>query len=248
LLQLANYACSQGTRTSLSWGMQTLSPQCTGTLEQHLRFSPHQRKRMGRNVNVRQGFPPPGAEAKQRKADMQNSGVVQRSRSSSLPRPIRRLPPHLHEAQWTTLRHVFTVLRRPLRAQRCLRRAQQSGLHRAELAALPFSKISERVIDIAGTSAISSSMSFQDTSRRQHKLVSALLTAGSRRASPASRWRSMHPSICSPGGVELFTTYAIMASALLAPRSLSACAAFRQLPFACGPHRSSQRHLRSHLR
>jgi ATP-dependent helicase/nuclease subunit A len=184
LLQLANYACSQGNEdVSALVGIQTLSPAMSrehwnGICDFLLTGGNEWRK----TVNVRQGFPVTGREAKQRKADMENllRWLYPKPQLLTALGAIRRLPPATYtEAQWTTLRHVFTVLRQAV-AELSVVFAEHNQVDFTELnlAALQvLEKSPERVIDIAGNLRHLLIDEFQDTSRRQHKLVSALLAA-----------------------------------------------------------------------
>ena len=184
LLQLANYACSQGNEDVAALaGIQALSPAMS---REHWSsicdFLLTGEDEWRKSVNVRQGFPPNGHQARQRKTDMQNllQWLQHRPELLAALGAIRRLPPaNYTEAQWTTLRHVFTVLRQAV-AELSVVFAEHNQVDFTELnlaALLVLEKSPERVVDIAGNLRHLLIDEFQDTSRRQHKLVSALLAA-----------------------------------------------------------------------
>ena len=183
LLQLANYACSQGNEDVAALaGIQALSPAMsrehwTSICDFVLTGDNEWRK----TVNVRQGFPATGREAKLRKSDMQAllHWLHQKPELLTALGAIRRLPPATYtEAQWTTLRHVFTVLRQAVAELNVVfAEHNKVDFNELNLAALQvLEKSPERVIDIAGNLHHLLIDEFQDTSRRQHKLVSALLS------------------------------------------------------------------------
>jgi len=134
------------------------------------------------SVDIRQGFPATGREAKQRKDAM--LALLNRLRNTPRLFPalcaIRNLPPaHYTEAQWTSLRSIFTVLRQAVGelkvvfAQR--NQVDFTELTIASLAVLDAAR--ERITDITGNIRHLLIDEFQDTSRRQHELVSALVAA-----------------------------------------------------------------------
>jgi ATP-dependent helicase/nuclease subunit A len=183
LLQLANYACSQGNEDVAALaGIQALSPAMsrehwTSICDFVLTGDNEWRK----TVNVRQGFPATGREAKLRKSDMQAllHWLHHKPELLTALGAIRRLPPATYtEAQWTTLRHVFTVLRQAVAELNVVfAEHNKVDFNELNLAALQvLEKSPERVIDIAGNLHHLLIDEFQDTSRRQHKLVSALLS------------------------------------------------------------------------
>jgi ATP-dependent exoDNAse (exonuclease V) beta subunit len=95
-------------------------------------------------------------------------------------RAIRKLPPSSYtEAQWTTLRNVFTVLRQAVADLKVVF-AEQNRVDFTELSLAAIDVLTDkpdRVLDIAGNVRHLLIDEFQDTSRRQHELVSALLAA-----------------------------------------------------------------------
>ena len=100
---------------------------------------------------------------------------------------IRSLPPAAYsESQWTTLRNIFTVLRQAV-AELKVVFAQNNQVDFTELtlAAVDVLKHSpERVFDITGNIRHLLIDEFQDTSRRQHELVSVLIAAWNDTADP----------------------------------------------------------------
>ena len=93
---------------------------------------------------------------------------------------IRRLPPATYSnEQWATLRNVFTVLRQAVAELKVVfAEHNQVDFTELSLAAVQVLKDSpERVLDIAGNIRHLLIDEFQDTSRRQHELVPALLAA-----------------------------------------------------------------------
>jgi ATP-dependent exoDNAse (exonuclease V) beta subunit len=183
LLDLARYACSQGNQQiALLAGVEVLSP---AMLPQHWRCVCDfllTGKQWRKTVDVRQGFPANTREEKQHKRAMLDllQWLQRTPQILSTLTAIRDLPPATYtEAQWTTLRHVFTVLRQAV-AELNVVFAEHNQVDFTELnlaALLVLEKSPERVIDIAGNLRHLLIDEFQDTSRRQHKLVSALLAA-----------------------------------------------------------------------
>jgi len=191
LLDLAHYAASQGNDdVSLLTGVSSLSPSMP---PQHWRcvcnFLLTTGNEWRRTVNKSQGFPSKTREERRLKDAMLE--LLERLRQ--IPQlldvlgDIRDLPPDAYsDAQWTTLRHIFTVLRRAIADLKVVF-AENNKVDFTELglAALEvFSSYRERVIDIAGDIRHLLIDEFQDTSRRQHQLVSALLSAWSDAADP----------------------------------------------------------------
>jgi ATP-dependent exoDNAse (exonuclease V) beta subunit len=184
LLELANYARSQGNEAvALLTGLETLSPAMplehwNSVCDFLLTGDNEWRK----SVNVRQGFPATGREAKQRKAAMQDllQWLQHTPQLHAALCAIRKLPPAAYTpAQWTTLRNVFTALRQAI-AELKVVFAEHNKVDFTELtlAALDVLRHSpERVADITGNIRHLLIDEFQDTSRRQHELVSALLAA-----------------------------------------------------------------------
>jgi ATP-dependent exoDNAse (exonuclease V) beta subunit len=184
LLELANYACSHGNENvALLAGLEALSPEMP--LEHWncvCDFLLTGNNEWRKSVDKRQGFPPTGREAKQRKSAMADLLQWLQHTPELLPAlcAIRDLPPPSYtEAQWTTLRNVFTVLRQAV-AELSVVFAEHNQVDFTELtlAALQvFHADEERIADITGNIRHLLIDEFQDTSRRQHDLVSALLAA-----------------------------------------------------------------------
>ena len=184
LLELAEYAAGNGNeQAALLVGVKTL--EAAMPIEHWLAicdFVLTSSKDWRKSVNARQGFPPSGREARARKDAMGNLLQWLQHTPHLLEAlcAIRRLPPARYsEEQWTTLRNVFTVLRQAV-AELKVVFAQQNQVDFTELslaAVEVLEKSPERVLDIAGDIRHLLIDEFQDTSRRQHELVSRLLTA-----------------------------------------------------------------------
>lgn len=184
LLELANYAASHGNeQAALLVEVEALS--ATMPL-QHWHavcdFVLTTDKKWRKSVNVRQGFPASGREAKERKRAMEELLLWLQHTPNLLDAlcAIRRMPPaHYSDEQWTTLRNVFTVLRQAVAELKVVfAEHNQVDFTELSLAAVQVLKDSpERVQDIAGNIRHLLIDEFQDTSRRQHELVSALLAA-----------------------------------------------------------------------
>jgi ATP-dependent helicase/nuclease subunit A len=184
LLELAAYAASHGNeQAALLVEIQALS--ATMPL-QHWHavcdFVLTTDKKWRKSVNVRQGFPASGREAKERKRAMEELLLWLQHTPNLLDAlcAIRRMPPaNYSEEQWTTLRNVFTVLRQAVAELKVVfAEHNQVDFTELSLAAVQVLKESpERVPEIAGNIRHLLIDEFQDTSRRQHELVSALLAA-----------------------------------------------------------------------
>jgi ATP-dependent exoDNAse (exonuclease V) beta subunit len=186
LLELANYACSQGNEdVALLAGLATIS------LDMPLEhwncvcgFLLTEKNEWRKSVNVRQGFPATGREARQRKDAMKVLLNWLQHTPQLLPAlcAIRGLPPPRYtEAQWTTLRNVFTVLRQAVADLKVVF-AEQNQVDFTELTLAALDVLhddAERIAGITGNIRHLLIDEFQDTSRRQHDLVSALLAAWS---------------------------------------------------------------------
>ncbi|MGC2619252.1 MAG: UvrD-helicase domain-containing protein, partial [Acidobacteriaceae bacterium] len=180
LLRLAQYACDNGNDSVAGLaGMQAFSPDMS---LQHWQCVSEFLTREGawrKAVDKRHGFPSglAGSPEKQNKDAM----VFLVTRLRQLPNlletlcAIRELPPETYsEAQWLTLRHVLTVLRRAI-AELKIVFAQQNSVD--------FTEISLAALDVLREAPDRSAINvrhllideFQDTSRRQHQLVSELL-------------------------------------------------------------------------
>ncbi len=184
LLELARYAASHGNeQANLLIGVPALS---SAMPIEHWHavcdFVLTTGKQWRKSVNVRQGFPASGRDAKDRKRAMEELLLWLQHTPHLLEAlcAIRRLPPATYtEAQWATLRNVFTVLRQAV-AELKVVFAQQNQVDFTELSLAAVQVLqtpSERVLDIVGNIQHLLVDEFQDTSRRQHELVSALLAA-----------------------------------------------------------------------
>lgn len=183
LLDLAAYAAANGNEcAALLVGVGSLSPNMP--VEHWISVCDFllTGKQWRKAVNKNQGFPATGRDAKARKDAM----LVLLQWLQHTPHlldaliAIRNLPPPTYtEAQWTTLRNVFTVLRQAV-AELKVVFAQHNQVDFAELSLAALAVLSsspERVLDIAGNIRHLLIDEFQDTSRLQHELVSALLAA-----------------------------------------------------------------------
>jgi ATP-dependent helicase/nuclease subunit A len=186
LLDLAHYAADQGFQdVALLAGVSALSPSmppdhwrsvCSLLLTKDSNWR--------RDVNKGQGFPSTTREQKQRKDSMRD--LLQRLQQIpgllSALCAIRDLPPDVYtDGQWTTLRHIFTVLRQAI-AELSVVFAENNKVDFIQLsiAALEvFKESPERILDLAGNIRHLLIDEFQDTSRRQHELVTELLSAWS---------------------------------------------------------------------
>lgn len=183
LLELAAYAASHGNeQAGLLEGVPSLSAAMPmehwGAVCDFLLTGKQWRKA----VNVRQGFPAQGREAKERKRAMEELLLWLQHTPHLLDAlcAVRNLPPATYtEEQWTTLRNVFTVLRQAVAELRVVfAEHNQVDFTELSIAAVEvLQKDPERVLDIAGNVRHLLIDEFQDTSRRQHELVSALLAA-----------------------------------------------------------------------
>ncbi|HSY02410.1 MAG TPA: UvrD-helicase domain-containing protein [Acidobacteriaceae bacterium] len=192
LLGLAQYACDNGNDSVAGLaGMQTFSP---GMSLQHWQCVSEFLTREGewrKAVDKRHGFPagPSGSQARQNKDAM----VFLLTRLRQLPNlldvlcAIRELPPETYsEAQWLTLRHVLTVLRRSI-AELKIVFAQQNSVD--------FTEISLAALDVLKEAPDRAAINvrhllideFQDTSRRQHHLVTELLKSWDPTSNPGER-------------------------------------------------------------
>jgi ATP-dependent helicase/nuclease subunit A len=186
LPELAHYACSQGNdRMALLSGVQSLSPimpvehwRCLCDLL--LTEEDEWRK----NVDKRHGFPVDRNRpaTKERKDAM----TFILGRLHRMPRlldtlcAIRGLPPAAYsQEQWTALRHFLTVLRQAIAELRVVF-AEQNTVDFTEISVIAVDLLRrnpERVLDLAGDVRHLLVDEFQDTSRRQHELVTALIAA-----------------------------------------------------------------------
>jgi ATP-dependent helicase/nuclease subunit A len=139
-------------------------------------------KQWRKAVNVRNGFPASGRDARERKQAMEQLLLWLQHTPHLLDAlcAIRRVPPTTYtEEQWTTLRNIFTVLRQAVAELKVVfAEHNQVDFTELSLAAIDvLHRSPERVLDIAGNIRHLLIDEFQDTSRRQHELVSALLAA-----------------------------------------------------------------------
>lgn len=183
LLELAQYACGNGNeQVSLLAGVDALSPHMPPQHWQCICDFLLTGKQWRKAVNARQGFPSNTREEKRRKDAMQSLLQWLQHIPQLLPTlcALRDLPPPAYtEVQWTTLRNIFTVLRQAIAELRVVF-AERDRVDFTELSLAAtdvLEKSPERVLDIAGNIRHLLIDEFQDTSRRQHKLVSALLAA-----------------------------------------------------------------------
>ena len=186
LLDLAHYACSQGNdKVALLAGVQALSPNMPA---EHWRclcdLLLTGENGWRKTVTAREGFPNDRnrPETKQRKDDMLFvlGHLRQMPRLLDALRGVRGLPPAAYsQAQWTALRHFLVVLRRAIAELRIVF-AEQNAVDFTEISLVALDllrKDPERVLDLAGGVRHLLIDEFQDTSRRQHELVTALLAA-----------------------------------------------------------------------
>ena len=187
LLRLANYAAAHGFRevAALS-GVFAISPAMD---VEHWRAlcnlvftkSDEWRKR----VQVTEGFPTAkhgGAEAKRAKESMERMllRLQQMPDLHAALRAVRELPPAAYsDEQWTTLRHILTVLRRAIAELRVVF-AENNAVDFTEVSLAAPEVLRDSPERLGGISAATHHLlidEFQDTSRRQHELVEALITA-----------------------------------------------------------------------
>ena len=186
LLGLAHHACAEGNdNVSLLAGVQAFSPNMS---VEHWRCLCHLlltgENDWRRTVTAREGFPNDRnrPDTKQRKDDM----LFILAHLRQMPRlldalcAVRKLPPASYSAeQWTSLRHFLTVLRHAIAELRIVF-AEQNAVDFTEISLIALGllrKDPERVLDLAGGVRHLLIDEFQDTSRRQHELVTALLSA-----------------------------------------------------------------------
>ncbi|MBT9329929.1 UvrD-helicase domain-containing protein [Paracidobacterium acidisoli] len=189
LLDLARYACeNQNERVALLAELKTL-PAAEALPVDHwlcicnflLTESDQWRKR----VQAPEGFPPgaAGSEKKQRKEAM----TFLLGRLAQMPdlldalRAVRRLPPARYsEEQWTTLQRLFLTLRHAIAELRVLFAERNTvDFTEVSLDALHVLRQSnpDRLLALSGNLRHLLVDEFQDTSRRQHELISTLLSA-----------------------------------------------------------------------
>lgn len=192
LLQLANYACGNDPEIDLQLlsGLRSV-PTPDEALLAHWKcvcnllltggkISGDQDWR--KQLNKKHGFPSEGIEAKRRKDRM--AKVLDHLKSTpgllEVLCEIRNLPPPTYsEGQWQTLRHIFTLLRHAVAELRVLF-AEQNKVDFIEVgmaAQHVFSEPTERALGVSERIRHLLVDEFQDTSRRQHQLISMLVRA-----------------------------------------------------------------------
>ena len=179
VVDLASYACAKGNPgIALLDGIPGISE---SMLLEHWRcvctFLLTEANEWRKTVTRRDGFPADTQEEKQRKSDMVNLLRWLQPRADLLAAlcAVRSLPPAAYsEGQWITLRHVFTVLRHAVAELRVVF---------AEQNAVDFTEVSLAAIEVlkqAPDRTLARHLlidEFQDTSRRQHDLISAIVCA-----------------------------------------------------------------------
>jgi ATP-dependent helicase/nuclease subunit A len=182
LLALANFACANGNQGVAGLaGIADLSP--SFSIEHWLCLCNLVLTKDGdwrKRVQSPEGFPTEkagGPAAKRTKEKMEFLLARLRNLPQLLAalRAIRGLPPTSYsDSQWLTLRHVFTVLRHAVGELRVVF-AEQNAVDFTEL-----SLAAIHVLQEAPDRAIARHLlidEFQDTSRRQHELLTAILRA-----------------------------------------------------------------------
>jgi ATP-dependent helicase/nuclease subunit A len=197
LIELANYACKNPNALDLGAiaHLRTLPEPTEKFLEPWLCFcSLLLKKSSGRwrkYFTTREGFPPAHNRKKesteQKYKDRMLSLIGRLSQTDQLLESLcaaRRLPPARYdEDQWQILRDLFTVLRYAVAELRVLF-AEQNVVDFIELgisahAVLEQEHLTERALAVSDRIRHLLVDEFQDTSRRQHKLVEMLLRAWS---------------------------------------------------------------------
>ncbi|HEY6446517.1 MAG TPA: UvrD-helicase domain-containing protein [Acidobacteriaceae bacterium] len=187
LLALANYACSNGNENVAALtGIFELSPSFSvGHWRCLCNLLLTKEREWRKAVTVKEGFPPEkthGPEAKRAKKQMEFLLTRLRDLPGFLDvlHAVRDLPQETYSgAQWTTLRHILTVLYHAIGELRVVF---------AEAISVDFTEISLAALEVlkdapdraAGLGAATRHLlidEFQDTSRRQHELVTELLRA-----------------------------------------------------------------------
>ena len=183
LLRLANYAASQGNpAVAILAGVQELS---TAMPPEHWKCLCNFVIREGewrKAVDKRHGFPSDTPEQKKLKGEM----IALLRWFPSSPQLLDILctagslpPTRYSDEQWTTLRRVLTVLRQAIAELRVVF-AEENSVDFIEIAAAALEVLTEDPDRLAGLGATTRHLlidEFQDTSRRQHELVTALLAA-----------------------------------------------------------------------
>jgi ATP-dependent helicase/nuclease subunit A len=189
LLELARYACeNQNERVALLAELRTLPDAEALPIEHWLcicSFLLTEKDEWRKRVQVTEGFPPgtAGSEKKQRKDAMMFllGRIAQMPQLLAALGRIRQLPPSRYsEEQWTTLNVLFTVLRRAVAELRVLF-AEQGVVDFTEISLAALKVLDPQNPDrlLAFSAGLKHLLvdEFQDTSRRQHELLSSLLSA-----------------------------------------------------------------------
>jgi len=184
LIHLVSYAASQGNdKVALLAGVSEFSvdmhPDQWRCLCDFLLNSSHE---WLTRVDRRHGFPSRTREEKARKDEMDRVLAWLRHRPDLLAsfKTLRRIPPDRYsEEQWTTLRHLFTVLRQATAELRVVFAEKNTvDFTEVSLAAIDvLEHAPDRLLAIGGNLRHLLVDEFQDTSRIQHRLVTLLLSA-----------------------------------------------------------------------
>jgi ATP-dependent helicase/nuclease subunit A len=192
ILALANYAASNGFADVAGLaGIFVLSPAFSrghwlGLCNLVLTKDGNWRKR----VTVNEGFPP-GKKGDRSAKDAKEKMEFLLARLRNMPDllaalcAIRALPePAYSDPQWTTLRHVFTVLRQAVAELRVVF-AEQNAVDFTEVSLAALQVLRDAPdLTLARHLLIDE---FQDTSRRQHDLIAALVCAWDPGSDPGDR-------------------------------------------------------------
>ena len=187
LFELANYACGNQPKTDIALlSMLKDVPEPDEGLTAHWQCLCNllltEKGEWRKQYTVNDGFPPNGVDAKRRKESMLK--VLWQMKSApgllDLLCEIRNLPPaNYSDDQWQTLRRIFTILRHSVAELRVLF-AEQNKVDFIEIgiaAQQVLNEPSERALGISERIRHLLVDEFQDTSRRQHQLVSMLVRA-----------------------------------------------------------------------
>jgi len=184
LIELVSYAASHGNdKVALLAGVSELSPSMPvdhwRSLCDFLLNTSHD---WFTRVDRRHGFPSRTREEKDRKQAMERllAWLQHRPDLLSALRALRKLPPGRYsEEQWTTLRHLFTVLRQATAELRVVFAEKNTvDFTEVSLAAIEvLEQAPDRLLAIGGNLRHLLVDEFQDTSRIQHRLVTLLLSA-----------------------------------------------------------------------
>lgn len=187
ILALANYASANGNNDlALLAGIAALSP---AMVVDHWKCICHllltKDSEWRKRVQTPEGFPTEKSGGKQAKhAKERMDALLVRLRQMpqllSALRAIRELPPAAYtEEQWATLRDMLTVLRRAIGELRVVF-AESNTVDFTELGIVALNVLKDSPERIAGIALATHHLlidEFQDTSRRQHELVEALIEA-----------------------------------------------------------------------